>query len=56
MSGHAVLIDRLRTLFDPRRYRLFGDEFIRPRDRIGISGSADTEELFNLLILNPQRR
>ena len=28
----AVFIDWLRTLFDPKRYPWFGDEFIHPRE------------------------
>jgi hypothetical protein len=51
----AMFIDWLRTLFDPRRYPFFGDEFIHPRDLIGMSGPADAEKLFNLPILNPAR-
>jgi DNA-binding transcriptional LysR family regulator len=52
----AMFIDWLRTLFDPRRYPFFGDEFIHPRDLIGMSGPADAEKLFNLPILNPARK
>jgi DNA-binding transcriptional LysR family regulator len=52
----AMFIDWLRTLFDPRRYPFFGDEFIHPRDLIGVSGPADAEKLFNLPILNPARK
>ena len=28
----AIFIDWLRTLFDPKRYPWFGDEFIHPRE------------------------
>jgi DNA-binding transcriptional LysR family regulator len=52
----AVFIDWLRTLFDPKRYPFFGDEFIHPRNLIGVSGPAGAEKLFNLPILNPARR
>jgi DNA-binding transcriptional LysR family regulator len=48
----AMFIDWLRTLFDPKCYPFFGDEFIHPRDLIG----ADAEKLFNLPILNPSRK
>jgi DNA-binding transcriptional LysR family regulator len=52
----AVFIDWLRTLFDPKRYPFFGDEFIHPRDLIGVSAPADAERLFNLPILKPVRK
>jgi DNA-binding transcriptional LysR family regulator len=36
-SNHrvAVFVDWLKTLFDPKRYPWFGDEFIHPRDLAG---------------------
>jgi DNA-binding transcriptional LysR family regulator len=52
----AMFIDWLRTLFDPKRYPFFGDEFIHPRDLVGLSAPADAEKLFNLPILNPARK
>ena len=32
ISRVSFFIDWLRTLFDPKRYPWFGDEFIHPRD------------------------
>jgi DNA-binding transcriptional LysR family regulator len=32
----ATFIDWLRTLFDPKRYPWFADEFIHPRDLVGL--------------------
>jgi len=52
----AMFIDWLRTLFDPKRYAFFGDEFIHPRDLVGIAAPADAQKLFNLPILNPARK
>jgi DNA-binding transcriptional LysR family regulator len=52
----AVFIDWLRTLFDPKRYPFFGDEFIHPRDLIGVLAPAEAEKLFNLPILSPARK
>jgi hypothetical protein len=52
----AVFIDWLRTLFDPKRYPFFGDEFIHPRDLIGVLAPADAEKLFNFPVLNPARK
>jgi hypothetical protein len=51
----AVFIDWLRTLFDPKRYPFFADEFIHPRDLIGESAPAGAEKLFNFPILSPAR-
>jgi DNA-binding transcriptional LysR family regulator len=52
----AVFIDWLRTLFDPKRYPFFGDEFIHPRDLVGVLAPADAEKLFNFPVLNPARK
>jgi DNA-binding transcriptional LysR family regulator len=52
----AAFIDWLRTLFDPKRYPFFGDEFIHPRDLFGMMAPADAEMLVNFPSLNPARR
>ena len=31
----SLFIDWLKTLFDPKRYPWFGDEFIHPRELLG---------------------
>jgi len=51
----AVFIDWLRTLFDPKLYPFFGDEFIHPRDLAPAHSPAEAKTLLNLPILNPAR-
>ena len=52
----ALFIDWLRTVFDPRRFPWFGDEFIHPRDIARGQAPAAAEHVFNLPILNPAGR
>lgn len=51
----SVFIDWLRTLFDPRRYPWFGDEFIHPRDLARTGAPKPNETLLNLPIMRPSR-
>ena len=45
----SFFIDWLKTLFDPKRYPWFADEFIHPRDLVGIPAPAQpTSTIFNL--------
>jgi len=43
----SLFIDWLRTLFDPKRYPWFGDEFIHPRELAGLH-AAQSNNAFNL--------
>jgi hypothetical protein len=52
----ATFIDWLRTLFDPKLYPWFGDEFIHPRELAQTYAPAMNQTLFNLPILKPARR
>ena len=45
----AVFIDWLRTLFDPKRYPWFGDEFIHPRELLGSAGRTPLAPLLPVL-------
>lgn len=56
ISRVAFFIDWLRTLFDPKRYPWFGDEFIHPRDLAQNHAPKLNETFFNLPILRPSRR
>jgi DNA-binding transcriptional LysR family regulator len=46
----SVFIDWLRTLFDPRRYPWFADDFIHPRDLMGTPPPADVKPMAPTLI------
>lgn len=52
----AVFIDWLRTLFDPKRYPWFGDEFIHPRDLAQFQMADGIRTFFNLPILRSPGR
>jgi hypothetical protein len=56
VSRVSFFIDWLRTIFDPKRYPWFGDEFIHPRDLAAAHAPKMTETLLNLPILKPSRR
>jgi DNA-binding transcriptional LysR family regulator len=45
----ATFIDWLRTLFDPKIYPWFGDEFVHPRDFGSASGANPVEPLLPIL-------
>jgi DNA-binding transcriptional LysR family regulator len=45
----AVFIDWLRTLFDPKRYPWFRDEFIHPQELLGSIGRAPIAPLLPVL-------
>lgn len=47
----AVFIDWLKTLFDPKKYPWFGDEFIHPRDLAKMYPPAASHALLDLPIL-----
>jgi DNA-binding transcriptional LysR family regulator len=49
----ATFIDWLRTLFDPKRYPWFGDEFIHPRD-IGAASAAPRVETLRSILTRPR--
>lgn len=53
ISRVSHFIDWLRTLFDPKRYPWFGDEFIHPRDLAKTHAPRMNETLLNLPILRP---
>ena len=57
-SIHRVsfFIDWLRTLFDPKRYPWFGDEFIHPRELAKSYAPKLSETLINLPIIRRGRR
>jgi hypothetical protein len=50
----AAFVDWPRTLFDPKRDPLFGDEFIPPHDLAGFADDRN-ETLVNLPVLHPAR-
>jgi DNA-binding transcriptional LysR family regulator len=52
----STFIDWLRTLFDPKRYPWFGDEFIHPRDLARDFAPKMNEQFLNTPILRPSRR
>jgi DNA-binding transcriptional LysR family regulator len=52
----SFFIDWLRTLFDPKRYPWFGDEFIHPRELAKTHAPEFAETLFNLPIMMRPRR
>ena len=56
ISRVSFFIDWLRTLFDPKLYPWFGDEFIHPRELAKTHAPTLSETLFNLPILKPARR
>jgi hypothetical protein len=51
----SLFVDWLKTLFDPKRYPWFGDDFIHPRDiaKRELPGIAST--LMDLPVLKPSR-
>lgn len=53
ISRVSHFIDWLRTLFDPKRYPWFGDEFIHPRDLAKTQAPKMNETFLNLPILRP---
>ena len=52
----SFFIDWLRTLFDPKRYPWFGDEFIHPRELAKSRHGRIRRTLLNLPIIRPPRR
>jgi DNA-binding transcriptional LysR family regulator len=52
----SFFIDWLRTLFDPKRYPWFGDEFIHPRELAKSYAPKLSETLINLPIIRRGRR
>jgi DNA-binding transcriptional LysR family regulator len=56
ISRVSLFIDWLRTLFDPKLYPWFGDEFIHPRELAQTYAPKMNQTLFNLPILKPARR
>lgn len=56
VSRVSFFIDWLRTIFDPKRYPWFGDEFIHPRDLSLVDAPKMNETLLNLPILKPNRQ
>jgi DNA-binding transcriptional LysR family regulator len=52
----SLFIDWLKTLFDPKLYPWFGDEFIHPRDMQQARAPASATAAFNLPFLKPARR
>ena len=52
----ATFIDWLRTLFDPKRYPWFGDEFIHPREFATADHSELTRPIFRLSGARPGRQ
>ena len=48
----AVFIDWLRTLFDPKRYPCFGDDFVHPRELTKIEIPELTGKFLNLPIFS----
>lgn len=53
ISRVSHFIDWLRTLFDPKRYPWFGDEFIHPRELAQTHAPKLNETFLNLPILRP---
>ena len=51
----SVFIDWLRTLFDPRRYPWFADDFIHPRDLMGTAPPAEISATPRTLVPAPAR-
>jgi len=49
----SVFIDWLKTLFDPKRYPWFGDEFIHPRELAKTYAPKMNHTLLNLPIIRP---
>ena len=50
----ATFIDWLRTLFDPKRYPWFGDQFIHPREFAAANHHSQlTGRFFDLPVLDP---
>ena len=52
----SFFIDWLKTLFDPKQYPWFGDEFIHPRDLRPLDAASLASRALNLPILNPAGR
>jgi DNA-binding transcriptional LysR family regulator len=53
----SFFIDWLKTLFDPKLYPWFADEFIHPHDLLGVPAPAQpTSTIFNLPIRKPLPR
>ena len=52
----SFFIDWLKTLFDPKRYPWFGDEFIHPRDLVASHHPGPAATIFNLPVRKPPRR
>jgi hypothetical protein len=52
----SLFIDRLRTLFDPKKYPWFGDEFIHPRDIARTAGPRPAESLLPITKAIPSFR
>jgi DNA-binding transcriptional LysR family regulator len=53
ISRVSLFIDWLRTLFDPKRYPWFGDEFIHPSELAKTCAPKLNETFLNLPILRP---
>jgi DNA-binding transcriptional LysR family regulator len=49
----SIFIDWLKTLFDPKQYPWFGDEFIHPRELAATYAPKMNRTLLNLPILRP---
>ena len=52
----SLFLDWLRTLFDPKRYPWFGDEFIHPRDLMGTPPPPDMSATLPTLVPRRPRR
>lgn len=52
----STFIDWLRTLFDPKRYPWFGDEFIHPREIAGAATAVSVEPVLPILRRVPKVR
>jgi DNA-binding transcriptional LysR family regulator len=49
----SIFMDWLKTLFDPKRYPWFGDEFIHPRELLG---ERPSDEVLPMIVKLPLRR
>jgi|1185.fasta_scaffold73809_1 DNA-binding transcriptional LysR family regulator len=51
----SLFVDWLKTLFDPKRYPWFGDDFIHPRDIAKKELPGIASKLMDLAVLKPSR-